>query len=73
MTPTEVEQYKKNWLMSKCFKVRVHNDKEMTCTDWCKVNLNKWEWAMAVNMKIRENTFFFEKLEHAIEFEKEFS
>lgn len=72
MTPSEVEQYKRNWLMSKCYTVQVHNDREMTCVDWCKANLNRWEWEMSTNMRLRTNKFFFEKKEHADAFEKEF-
>lgn len=72
MTPSEVAQYKRNWLMGKCYRVDVHSDKEMVCVDWCMANLNRWEWETAVNGKIRQHLFFFEKKEHADAFEKEF-
>ena len=73
MTPLEIEEYKRSWLLSKCYRVRVPSDKEQTCVDWCKMNINSWEWATAVQPKIREHIFFFENKEHADAFEKEFA
>ena len=72
MTPTEIAAYKRAWLMDKCYPVHVHSDREMVCVDWCKTNLNRWEWDMSIQMKIRQHTFYFEKKEHADAFEKEF-
>jgi hypothetical protein len=73
MKPLEIEEYKRKWLMSKCYRVRIPSSKEETATDWCKTNINSWEWATSEQSKIREHTFFFEKKEHSEAFEKEFT
>jgi hypothetical protein len=37
------------------------------------MNVNSWEWDTAIQNKVRQHIFFFEKKEHADAFEKEFA
>ena len=66
MTPQEIFEYKNAW-KPKGFQVDVHSDLDVQCKDWCRKNLNRWEWSMDIytyvyNMYVIFSCKFFVKL-----------
>jgi hypothetical protein len=70
MTPQEIFEYKINWRPG--FSVDVHSDLVVQCKDWCRRNLNRWEWSMDTYTNVYSHTYFFELEEHANEFKEKF-
>jgi hypothetical protein len=70
MTPQEIFDYKINWKPG--FMVDVHSDMDVQCKDWCRKNLNRWEWSMDTYTNIYSHTYFFEKEEYATQFKEKF-
>jgi phage-related protein len=60
MTPQEIADYKRAWLMTDSNDVRIHSDLRDQAKDWCKENLNKWEWSWNAYSNVYEDTFLFE-------------
>lgn len=68
-TPQDISEYKMKW-KSHAFTVPIHSDIDWQCKDWCRKNLQRWEWSMTAYTGVYEHTFLFEKEEHAKEFIK---
>jgi hypothetical protein len=66
-TPQDISDYKMTWKPN-AFSVPVHSDLDWQCKDWCRKNLQRWEWSMNAHTAIYEHTFLFEKEEHAKRF-----
>lgn len=66
-TPQEIFEYKNNWKQN-AFAVRLHSDLDVRGKDWCRKNLERYQWSMTTWTNVYEHTFLFEKEEHAIEF-----
>lgn len=71
-TPQEISDYKQAW-MSKGdnHPVRLHSDLDVAGKDWCRRNLERWEWKMETYTDVYEHTFYFEHEEAAVEFAKQ--
>lgn len=63
MSPQQIFDYKRKWLISEnIYMVVVHVDVADRCTDWCKENLDKTNWHFKK---------WFEPYHHMIMFETE--
>jgi hypothetical protein len=71
MTPLEISEYKLGW-KSKGYVVDVHSDLDVQCKDWCRKNLNRWEWSMDKWSGVYSHRFFFEFEEYAYQFRIKF-
>lgn len=71
MTPVEISEYKMRWRPG--FTVDVHSDLDVQCKDWCRKNLNRWEWSMNTYTYVYAHTFCFEQEEHAQQFRIKFA
>lgn len=70
MTPQEIFEYKNSWKPG--HTVIVHSDLDVQCKDWCRKNLNRWEWSMDTYTHVYAHTFYFEFNEHAYQFSMKF-
>jgi hypothetical protein len=71
MTPLEIFEYKFSWLPG--FVVTLHSDLELEGKRWCRKNIEQHLWSFTSYSDIYEHTFYFQKAEHAQQFEQEFS
>jgi hypothetical protein len=71
MTPQEIFEYKNRWKPSG-HVVDVHSDLDVQCKDWCRKNLNRWEWSMDTYTNVYSHSFYFEHLNHAELFTEKF-
>ena len=71
MTPVEISEYKMRWKPG--HSVDVHSDLDVQCKDWCRKNLNRWEWSMDTYTYVYAHTFHFEQEEHAKAFKTKFA
>lgn len=70
MTPQEISEYKNSWKPG--YSVDVHSDLDVQCKDWCRKNLNRWEWSMNTYTDVYSHTFCFEQEAHAEQFKQKF-
>ena len=70
MTPVEIFEYKNAWKPG--VVVDVHSDLDVQCKDWCRKNLNRWEWSMDTYTYVYAHTFYFESEESANRFKTKF-
>lgn len=70
-TPQEITDYKMQWKPG--YTVDVHSDLDVQCKDWCRKNLNRWEWSMNTYTYVYAHTFAFEKEEFAQQFRTKFA
>ena len=68
-TPIEIFEYKRAWRSNAC-SVRLHSDLDWQGKDWCRKNLERWQWSFDTYTDVYEHTFWFESKEHAEQFEK---
>ena len=66
-TPQEIFEYKNNWKPN-AYAVRLHSDLDVRGKDWCRKNLERYQWSMTTWTNVYEHTFLFEQEEHATEF-----
>ena len=71
MTPQEIFEYKNKWKPD-AFVVDVHSDLDVKCKDWCRKNLNRWEWSMDTFTGVYAHTFYFEHGPSAVAFREKF-
>jgi len=71
MTPQEIFEYKMRWKPN-AFVIDVHSDLDIQCKDWCRKNLNRWEWSMDTYTYVYSHTFYFEEEQAADEFKRKF-
>jgi hypothetical protein len=71
MTPQEIFEYKMRWRPG--VSVDVHSDLYVQCKDWCRKNLNRWEWSMDTYTYVYTHTFYFELEESANAFKEKFA
>ena len=71
MTPQEISEYKMRWKPNS-FQVDVHSDLDVQCKDWCRKNLNRWEWSMDTYTDVYSHSFYFEEEQAAEEFKRKF-
>ena len=72
MTPQEIFEYKNKWKPD-AFVVDVHSDLDVQCKDWCRKNLNRWEWSMDTYTYVYSHTFHFEHEDAANVFRTKFA
>lgn len=70
MTPQEISEYKMRWKPGHV--VDVHSDLDVQCKDWCRKNLNRWEWSMDKYTYVYSHTFHFEEEQASKEFKRKF-
>lgn len=70
-TPQEISDYKSIWMKSGGYSVSIHSDLDVKGKDWCRKNLQRWQWAMKTWTDVHEHTIYFEDKSHAEEFEKQ--
>ena len=70
-TPQEIWEYKRKWAACS-YDVEVHSDLDVQCKDWCRRNLNRWEWSMDSYTDVYAHTFHFEQDLHAKTFARKF-
>jgi len=70
MTPQEIFEYKNAWKPG--YQVDVHSDLDVQCKNWCRSNLNRWEWSMDTYTHVYSHSFYFEHDLHAKEFAHKF-
>jgi len=70
MTPQEISDYKLKWRPG--FTVDIHSDLAVQSKDWCRKNLNRWEWSMDTYTYVYSHTFHFEEEQAAEEFKHKF-
>lgn len=69
-TPQEIFDYKLSWKPG--YSVDVHSDLDVQCKDWCRKNLERWQWSMDSYTYVYAHTFRFEHEEDAQEFKDVF-
>lgn len=72
MTPQEIFEYKQRWKPNG-HRVDVHSDLDVQCKDWCRKNLNRWEWSMDTYTYVYAHSFYFERQESADSFKDKFA
>jgi len=65
MKPQEIADYKMNWMRTENNPVRLHSDLDTQGKTWCRLNLQRQQWAMHTWTNVYEHTFYFELAEHA--------
>ena len=71
MTPQEIFEYKNAWKLEG-FQVDVHSDLDIQCKDWCRKNLNRWEWSFDKYTDVYSHSFYFEYADSAQQFRTKF-
>ena len=71
MTPQEIFEYKRDWKPNS-YRVDVHSDLDVQCKNWCRGNLNRWEWSCDTYTDVYSHSFFFEHDLHGKEFANKF-
>jgi len=69
-TPQQVQSHKSNWMPG--YAVRLHSDVSSEGKHWCKSCLPRESWSYRKNTAPYEDTFHFEFIEAAQNFEMEF-
>ena len=72
MTPQEIFEYKNRW-KPESFQVDIHSDLDVQCKDWCRKNLNRWEWSMDTYTDVYSHSFYFEHESAAFSFTQKFA
>ena len=70
MTPQQIADYKMRWMKNTAIAITVHSDHESVIKDWCRENLNRWEWKLTEWTNVYEHTVYFENELFASEFKK---
>ena len=70
MTPQELFEYKLRWKPG--VTVDVHSDLHIQCKDWCRRNMQRWEWGMDTWTYVYSHSYHFETQEKADKFKTEF-
>ena len=70
-TPQQIYDYKRSW-MPKSYPVKLHSDADWKGKDWCRHNIERWQWSMNAWTDMHEHTFLFEFEEDADEFKEYF-
>jgi len=71
-TPQDISDYKRGWMAKENYPVRLHSDLDWKGKDWCRRNLERWQWSFSKFTNVYEHTFFFEFEADAKEFKEEF-
>lgn len=70
MTPVEIFEYKNKWKPG--FTVRLHSDLRLQGKDYCRKQLQNYQWAFKIYTNVYEDTFYFEAEKEAAAFKKHF-
>jgi hypothetical protein len=68
-TPQEIHDYKQQWLKDKATIVCFHSDYHIEAKDWCRRNIERWQWKFYKYTDVYEHSIYFEFEEDAKEFE----
>ena len=60
MTPLQIFDHKRKWMMGKHFEYETHTDLRSESFDWCKENCEKHQWSIKTFTDIYGDTFHFE-------------
>ena len=73
MTPSELFDYKRNWMSSGSgYAVTVNEDLDISGKSWCRSNLKARQWHLSRYTDVWEHTFYFETEEIGKLFASEF-
>ena len=64
MTPQEISDYKRMWLMASYHPYKTHTDLRTECIDWCKANCQQQQWDIKRFTDIYGDTIRFELQMH---------
>lgn len=67
-TPQAISDYKQSWMSRAAWPVRLHSDLDVQGKDWCRRNMERWQWSFKKYTNVYEHTFFFEHKCDAEEF-----
>lgn len=70
-TPQMVSDYKRDW-KPRSTKVKLHSDLDIKGKDWCRHNLERWQWSMDTFTDVYEHTFHFQFKGDAEDFKEYF-
>lgn len=70
MLPLDIFDYKRKWAPG--YQVRLHSDLDIKGKDWCRRNLERWQWSMTSWTNVYEHTFNFEFEKSAEAFKETF-
>ena len=62
MTPQEISDHKRRWLMASYFLSHTHSDVRGECRDWCKANIAQHQWDLKEFTDVYGDTVRFENL-----------
>jgi len=68
MTPQEIADYKRRWVVGSKYSLRIHSDRRREALDWCKINLSKQQWQHSKFTDVYEDTVSFESRVHYLYF-----
>jgi len=68
-TPQEITDYKNSWRPG--YAVTLHSDLDTQGKDWCRKNLERWQWSFTSYTDVYEHTFCFEHKHDANVFEQQ--
>jgi hypothetical protein len=71
MTPQEINEYKMRWRPD-AWSVGLHSDLDWKGKDWCRKNLERWQWSFDKWTDVYEHTFRFEYQSDANAFREQF-
>jgi len=67
VTPIEIFEYKSKYCI---YPVVINEDLEEKGKNWCKINLDKFQWKLEKYVDIYEHAFLFDNEETASKFSK---
>ena len=60
MSPQEISDHKRGWMMANYFECHTHSDVRRDVTAWCKENIFKWRYDIKRFTDIYEDSVRFE-------------
>lgn len=72
MTPQEIFEYKRRWMMKDPYVVRIDSNLDIEGKQWCRKTIERHQWSFVKYTDLYEHTFFFEDAYIGQQFEHEF-
>ena len=67
-TPQEISEYKIHWMMGTPVRIDFHSDYHIEAKEWCRRNLERWQWKFDKYTGVYQHTIWFEFAEDANDF-----
>ena len=69
MTPQEMNDYKRKWMMETAYEVQVDMDSDVWGKDWCRKNMERIDWSFDKHTRPDDShTFYFKNENDAVGF-----